>query len=81
MCIRDRAGLALVVLVADCVPVLLAAPEQGLIGVAHAGRPGLLAGVIPAVVGRLRERGAGELLAAVGPSVCGRCYELSLIHI
>lgn len=74
--IGQEAGLALVVLVADCVPVLLAAPEQGLIGVAHAGRPGLLAGVIPAVVGRLRERGAGELLAAVGPSVCGRCYEV-----
>lgn len=74
--VGQEPGLALAVLVADCVPVLLAAPAQGLVGVAHAGRPGLLAGVVPAVVRQLRERGAGDLLAAVGPSVCGRCYEV-----
>ena len=38
--------LALVVLAADCVPVLLADPVEGVIGAAHVGRPGLLAGTV-----------------------------------
>ena len=74
--VTDRPGLVLGVLVADCVPVLLADPERGVVGVAHAGRPGLVAGVVPAVVTALRDLGATGLVAAVGPSVCGRCYEV-----
>ena len=57
-------------------PVLLADPVAGVVGVAHAGRPGLIAGVIPAVLAAMRAAGATELMAAVGPSVCGRCYEV-----
>ncbi len=72
----DRPGLALAVLVADCVPVLLAAPAEGMVGVAHAGRQGLALGVVPAVVAALRDLGASELRAVVGPSICGRCYEV-----
>jgi YfiH family protein len=67
--------LALAVLVADCVPVLLAGPD-GVVAAVHAGRPGLVAGVVPAAVGVMRELGAGEIDAVVGPSVCGRCYEV-----
>jgi polyphenol oxidase len=69
-------GLVLATLVADCTPVLLADPEAGVVGVAHAGRPGLAAGVIPAVLAALRAQGARRLVARVGPSVCGRCYEV-----
>jgi polyphenol oxidase len=69
-------GLVLAVLVADCVPVLLADADAGVVGVAHAGRPGLLAGVVPAVVARMRALGARDVHAAVGPCVCGACYEL-----
>ena len=69
-------GLALAVVVADCVPVLLADPGAGLVAVAHAGRPGLLAGVVPAVVAALRERGARDISASLGPSICGACYEV-----
>lgn len=69
-------GLALAVLVADCVPVLLADVGAGVVGVAHAGRVGLVAGVVPAVVAAMRDAGAGEIIARVGPSVCGRCYEV-----
>ena len=69
-------SLALAVLVADCVPVLLAAPEEGVVGVAHAGRRGLVEGVVPAVVATMRDLGATRLLATLGPSVCGRCYEV-----
>lgn len=74
--VTDRPGLALAVLVADCVPVLLAAPGQGVVAAVHAGRPGLVAGVVPAAVSAMRELGAQEIVAAVGPSVCGRCYEV-----
>jgi YfiH family protein len=69
-------GLGLVVLVADCVPVLLVDPGAGVYGVAHAGRAGFVAGVIPAVVDAARSLGASSLLAVVGPSICSRCYEV-----
>jgi YfiH family protein len=69
-------GLALVVLVADCVPVLLADPDAGVVGVAHAGRRGLAAGVAERAVEAMIELGAasGSIVARVGPSVCARCY-------
>lgn len=69
-------GLAVGVLVADCVPVLLHAPAEGVVGVAHAGRRGMLGGVVPAAVAAMRELGATEVRAVVGPSICPRCYEV-----
>ncbi len=71
-------GMALAVLTADCVPVLLADPDAGVAGAAHAGRPGLLAGVVPATVEAMRRLGAepAGIVARIGPAVCGRCYEV-----
>ncbi|WP_230973360.1 polyphenol oxidase family protein [Aeromicrobium terrae] len=69
-------GLGLLVRVADCVPIVLAAPDDGLVGVVHSGRNGLVAGVVPAAVDALRSRGATSLEAWVGPHICGLCYEL-----
>lgn len=69
-------GEALLVRVADCVPVLLADPEAGVIGAAHAGRKGLVAGVVPETIDRMRALGATELVAWVGPHICGGCYEV-----
>lgn len=76
--VTARQGLALAVLTADCTPVLLADPEAGVAGAAHAGRPGLLAGVVDAVVDAMRSLGAepGRISAHLGPAVCGRCYEV-----
>ena len=74
--VTGTAGLAVVVRVADCVPLLLADPDRGVVGAVHAGRPGLVAGVVPAAVDRLRELGAERLVAWVGPHVCGGCYEV-----
>lgn len=74
--VSDRPGLVLAVLVADCAPVLVADPDAGVVGVAHAGRQGLVAGVVPALVEAARKLGARRLTARVGPSVCGRCYEV-----
>ena len=74
------AGLGLVVLSADCVPVLLAAPgpDGPVLAAAHAGRKGVQAGVVPAAVAAMRRLGARveEGRAHVGPAVCGRCYEV-----
>lgn len=74
----DRPGLGLAVLVADCAPVLLADPVAGLVGGAHSGRPGTEAGVVPALVEAMAARGAepGRMVAVVGPSACGLCYEV-----
>ncbi|MDR3360920.1 MAG: polyphenol oxidase family protein, partial [Bifidobacteriaceae bacterium] len=70
------AGVALVARGADCVPVLLADPEARLVAAVHAGWRGLLAGVVPAAVQELRGRGARHLRAAIGPAICGECYEV-----
>lgn len=71
-------GVGIGVMVADCVPVLLADAEAGVVATAHAGRPGLVAGVVPRAVAAMVERGAraGAIRAALGPSICGRCYEV-----
>jgi YfiH family protein len=74
--ISTEPDTVLVVRVADCVPVLMADVEAGLIAAVHTGRPGLVAGVAPAAVARLRELGAVDLTAWLGPRVCGACYEV-----
>jgi YfiH family protein len=73
----DR-GVGLVVLVADCVPVLFAARGSDTIAVAHAGRRGVVAGVVPETVAAMQEHGAwpSRMVAKVGPAICGRCYEV-----
>ncbi|WP_396954644.1 peptidoglycan editing factor PgeF [Nocardioides dongxiaopingii] len=74
--VTDRPGVVLLVRAADCVPVLLADPAAGVVGAAHAGRPGVAAGVVPRTVAAMRDLGARELTAWVGPHVCGACYEV-----
>ncbi|HEX5969586.1 MAG TPA: peptidoglycan editing factor PgeF [Intrasporangium sp.] len=68
--------LALAVLVADCVPVLLHDVHAGVVGAVHAGRPGLLDGIVPRAITAMHSLGAEQVSAIVGPSVCGRCYEV-----
>ncbi len=74
--VTDRPGVTLLVRAADCVPLLLADDEARVIGAAHCGRPGLAAGVVPAVVARMRDLGADAITAWLGPHVCGSCYEV-----
>jgi YfiH family protein len=73
-------GAVLAVLVADCVPVLLSAPapDGTVVAAVHAGRRGVLSGVVAATVAAMRELGAHleQASAVVGPAVCGRCYEV-----
>lgn len=74
--VTSSTDLALLAMVADCTPVLLWDNDSGVVAAAHAGRPGLVAGVVPATVRTMRDLGARSLRAVVGPSVCGRCYEV-----
>ncbi|WP_120520459.1 polyphenol oxidase family protein [Arthrobacter celericrescens] len=71
-------GQPLAVMVADCVPVVLAGESAHgpVLGVAHAGRPGVASGVVAATVGEMRQRGAEGITAWIGPSICGKCYEV-----
>ncbi len=74
----DVPGRALCVLVADCVPVLIADPVARIIGAAHAGREGMVAGVVPALVSAMAGAGASPatMRALTGPAICGGCYEV-----
>jgi YfiH family protein len=76
--VTARPGQALGVLVADCVPVLLADPQAGVVATAHAGRPGLLAGVLTSVLAAMAEAGARpeRTRAVLGPCAGGCCYEV-----
>ncbi len=70
-------GIVLMARAADCLPVVLADPDAGVVGVAHAGRRGMARGVVPVAVAAARELGAGGGLHAwLGPRVCGGCYEV-----
>jgi polyphenol oxidase len=71
-------GLALVVMVADCVPVLLADAEAGVVAVAHAGRKGVELGVVAAAVRAMVTCGADveQVAVCLGPSIGGCCYEV-----
>jgi YfiH family protein len=67
-------GVATLVLTADCMPIALATPSA--VGMVHAGWRGLGDGVIEAGVEALRSVGDGPVVAAIGPSAGGCCYEV-----
>jgi YfiH family protein len=67
-------GTAPIVLVADCLPIALAAPEA--VAALHAGWRGLAGGIVAEGVGALRRAGATRIAAAVGPGARGCCYEV-----
>jgi len=74
----DVPGRVLCVLVADCLPVLVADPVSRIVGAAHAGREGMAAGVVPALIAAMTAAGASpaSMRALTGPSICGGCYEV-----
>jgi polyphenol oxidase len=72
------AAVALAALAADCAPVLVADPVARLAGAAHAGRPGMAAGVVGELITAMVLAGAepDRMHAIIGPSICGQCYEV-----
>jgi polyphenol oxidase len=71
-------GLALTILTADCQPVLFADREAGVIGAAHAGWKGALAGVLEVTVAAMERLGAraDRTTAVIGPTISQRAYEV-----
>lgn len=67
-------GIALGVLVADCIPLLLWSGQ--IVAAVHVGRRGLLNGVAMNAIKVMNSMGAEEIQAILGPSICGRCYEV-----
>ena len=77
--VTRRPGLALGIITADCAPVLFADPEAGIVGAAHAGWRGAVAGVIEATLFEMVRLGArtDRIVAAVGPCIAQRSYEVA----
>ena len=73
--VTSNPQIALAVMVADCIPLLLA--NQGSIAAVHVGRKGLLNGVWHRAIVKMRELDSSPISAVIGPSICGRCYEVS----
>ncbi len=71
--VARRAGTVCAVMIADCMPVILADASGSVVGVAHAGWRGLSSGVIEATV---RAMGSGTLIAWLGPAIGPRVYEV-----
>ena len=76
--VTDKAGLLLGILTADCAPVLLADLDARVIGAAHAGWRGALAGVTDAAIAAMEQLGARRerIVAAVGPCIAQPSYEV-----
>lgn len=76
--VTTERGLALGVLVADCVPVLLADHVHGVVAAVHAGRMGVRNGIVPRTVEKMVALGAepGAVQAVLGPAASGRHYEV-----
>ena len=76
--VTDVPGLLLGILTADCVPVLFADRAAGVVGAAHAGWKGALAGVTDATIEAMVALGAdvSRIAAAVGPCIARASYEV-----
>jgi len=72
--ITRKVGLPLAVLSADCLPVLV--KGESIVGVIHAGRKGILNGIISQTILKMRALGGVDLEATIGPAICGQCYEV-----
>ena len=74
--VTTAAGTGLVVMVADCVPVLMADAQAGVVAAVHAGRQGLRNGVVVRALEVMAGLGAArsQTVAWLGPSICPACY-------
>ena len=73
--VTGTAGTLLTVSVADCVPLYLLAPARRRLALLHGGWRGTAAGIVEAGLGAL-ECDPGDVVAHLGPAICGRCYEV-----
>ena len=76
--VTAQPGLVIGVVTADCAPVLLADPVAGVVGAAHAGWKGALAGVTDAAIIAMEGLGADRdrIAAAIGPAIARASFEV-----
>jgi len=76
--VTDTPGPVLVVMVADCVPIVLHDPGAGVLAVVHAGWAGTVRGVTPAAVRAMADLGAdpARVVAGIGPAIAGSVYQV-----
>jgi YfiH family protein len=76
--VTSKLGLAIGILTADCTPVLFCDAEAGVIGAAHAGWRGALAGIVEATVKAMEKLGAKpeRIVAVIGPAISQEAYEV-----
>ena len=72
--ITGNSELALVVMVADCIPLLLR--SESLVAAVHVGRAGLMNSIALKTVAKMRALGATNISGSIGPAICGSCYEV-----
>jgi YfiH family protein len=70
-------GLALAIVTADCAPVLFSNADATIIGAAHAGWRGAVAGILEATVEAMRKLGTSRITAAIGPCIHQQSYEVA----
>ena len=78
--ITDEAGIALATFYADCVPLYFVDPKKRVIGLAHSGWRGTVGRIGAKMIAMMTEECGckkEDILAAVGPSICQNCYEVS----
>ena len=68
--------ISLAVMVADCIPLLLV--SESVVGAVHVGRAGLVNRVAINSIEAMKDLGAKKIHAVLGPSICGKCYEVPL---
>lgn len=76
----DEPGVVLATFYADCVPLYFVDTVQHAIALAHSGWRGTVARMGRCVVETMREvygTDPGDIVAAIGPSICQECYEVS----
>ena len=74
--VATRAGVVCAIMTADCTPVLLADRRGRVVGAAHAGWRGLASGVLAATVKAMRDAGAEDILAWLGPGIGPQAFEV-----
>lgn len=77
--ITDLKNIPLMVMVADCIPVLLYDPIKGVIASVHAGRAGIFSKILPKTIQEMQKKyncHAEDILVSLGPSIHQCCYEV-----
>ena len=74
--VTQQKNLALAVLVADCIPLLMWDRAETTVAAVHVGRRGLVHLIALSTLTLMKEMGATDICAEIGPAICGACYEV-----